>query len=79
VADFFELAELMCRDAIERDESCGCHLREEHQTDEGEAVRDDDHWAKVSVWEHKGADAEPELQFEDLGFEVVEPTQRSYK
>ncbi len=79
VADFFELAELMCRDAIERDESCGCHLREEHQTEEGEAVRDDEHWAKVSVWEHKGADAEPELQFEDLGFEVVEPSQRSYK
>ena len=54
VADFFELAELMCRDAIERDESCGCHLREEHQTDEGEAVRDDDHFAGVQVWEHTG-------------------------
>ena len=79
VADFLELAELMCRDAIERDESCGSHLREEHQTEEGEAVRDDEHWAKVAVWEHRGAGSEPGLQFEDLAFDVVEPTTRSYK
>ena len=79
VADFFELAELMCRDAIERDESAGSHLREEHQTDDGEAVRDDEHWAKVSVWEHNGSGEEPDLQFEPLEFNVVEPTTRSYK
>ena len=79
LADFFELADLMCRDAIERDESCGCHLREEHQTDDGEAVRDDDHFAGVQVWEHTGPDSEPELHVEELGFEVVEPSARSYK
>jgi succinate dehydrogenase / fumarate reductase flavoprotein subunit len=79
VADFLELAELMCRDAIERDESCGSHLREEHQTEDGEAVRDDDEFAKVAVWTHAGRDAEPELQFEPLEFDVVEPTTRSYK
>ena len=79
VADFFELAELMCRDAIERDESAGCHLREEHQTDEGEAVRDDEHFSNVQVWEHMGGDSNAELHREDLGFEVVEPSQRSYK
>ena len=79
VADFLELAELMCRDAIERDESCGSHLREEHRSEDGEAVRDDVSWSKVAVWEHRGADAEPGLQFEDLQFDVVEPTTRSYK
>ncbi len=79
VADFLELAELMCRDAIERDESCGSHLREEHRSEDGEAVRDDESWSKVAVWEHRGADAEPGLQFEDLQFDVVEPTTRSYK
>jgi succinate dehydrogenase / fumarate reductase flavoprotein subunit len=78
VADYFELAELMCRDAIERDESCGCHLREEHQTEDGEAVRDDGHFANVQVWEWDD-DGEPLLQHEDLSFGVIEPTQRSYK
>jgi succinate dehydrogenase / fumarate reductase flavoprotein subunit len=78
VADFFELAELMCRDAIERDESCGCHLREEHQTEDGEAERDDRHFANVQVWEHRGEE-DPALHHEDLRFEVVEPTSRSYK
>ena len=69
----------MCRDAIERDESAGSHLREEHQTEDGEAVRDDERWAKVSVWEHNGSGEEPDLQFEPLEFNVVEPTTRSYK
>ena len=79
VADFFELAELMCRDAIERDESAGCHLREEHQTDEGEAVRDDEGFARVQVWEHSGNGSGPGLHHEELEFDVVEPTARSYK
>ena len=79
VADFIELAELMCRDAMLRDESCGSHLREEHQTEEGEAIRRDDEWAKVAVWEHRGDDAEPGVAHEELGFDVVEPTTRSYK
>jgi len=79
LADFLELAELMCLDAIERDESCGCHLREEHQTDEGEAERDDARYATVQVWEHRGEGLEPDLHHEDLGFDEVEPTARSYK
>ena len=79
VADFLEFAELMCIDAIERDESCGCHLREEHRSEEGEAVRNDDEYANVQVWEHTGDGSEPELHREELGFEVVEPTTRSYK
>jgi succinate dehydrogenase / fumarate reductase flavoprotein subunit len=79
VADFLELAELMCRDALDRDESCGCHLREEHQTDEGEAVRDDDDYANVSVWEHTGEGSEPRLHREKLSFDVLEPVTRSYK
>jgi succinate dehydrogenase / fumarate reductase flavoprotein subunit len=78
VADYFELAELMCRDAIERDESCGSHLREEHQTEDGEAERDDRHYSHVQVWEHRD-DREPKLHNEDLHFDVVEPTSRSYK
>ncbi len=78
VADFLEFAELMCLDAIERDESCGCHLREEHQSEEGEAVRDDD-YAHAQVWEHTGAESAPKLHHERFDFEVVEPTTRSYK
>jgi succinate dehydrogenase / fumarate reductase, flavoprotein subunit len=78
VADFLELGELMCRDAIQRDESCGCHLREEHQTPDGEPLRDDDRFANVSVWEHRGDGDEPALHTESLGFEQIEPTQRSY-
>jgi succinate dehydrogenase / fumarate reductase flavoprotein subunit len=79
VADFLEFAELMCRDALERDESCGCHLREEHQTDDGEALRDDVRYAHAAVWEYTGPDSEPELHHEDFDFEVIEPSTRSYK
>ncbi|MEO7197016.1 MAG: fumarate reductase/succinate dehydrogenase flavoprotein subunit, partial [Solirubrobacterales bacterium] len=74
VDDFFGLAELMCRDAIERDESCGSHLREEHQTEDGEAVRNDADYANVQVWEHAANGGDPSLQHEQLDFEVVEPT-----
>jgi succinate dehydrogenase / fumarate reductase flavoprotein subunit len=69
----------MCRDALERDESCGCHLREEHQSEEGEPRRDDDNFSHVAVWEHRGEGAEPMLHRERLQFEQVEPVQRSYK
>ena len=79
LADFLELAELMCLDALERDESCGCHLREEHQSDEGEAMRNDDRYAAVQVWDWKGEGAKPEMQREELEFAAVEPTTRSYK
>jgi succinate dehydrogenase / fumarate reductase flavoprotein subunit len=79
VADLFELGELMCRDALVRDESCGGHFREEHQTEEGEAKRDDERFTFVSSWEWKGAGAEPTLHREPLQFEYVKPTQRSYK
>ncbi|MGI8727913.1 MAG: fumarate reductase/succinate dehydrogenase flavoprotein subunit [Solirubrobacterales bacterium] len=79
VADFLEFAEVMCMDAIRRDESAGCHLREEHQTEEGEAIRDDDDHANVQVWEHTGPDSEPELHHEPLSFEVMQPSTRSYK
>jgi succinate dehydrogenase / fumarate reductase flavoprotein subunit len=79
VADLFELAELMCRDARHRNESCGGHFREEYQTEEGEALRDDDNFTNVTVWEYKGEDEEPVVHTEDLVFETVQPTQRSYK
>jgi succinate dehydrogenase / fumarate reductase, flavoprotein subunit len=79
VADFFELAELMCRDALMREESCGGHFRDEHQTDEGEAKRDDENFAFVGAWEWQGLDTEPTLHREDLEFEYVKLTQRSYK
>jgi len=79
VADFFELAELMCRDALKREESCGGHFREEHQTEEGEALRDDENFTNVTVWEYTGEDSEPVAHTEDLEFETVQPTQRSYK
>ncbi len=79
VADFFELAELMCRDALMRDESAGGHLREEHQTPDGEALRDDEHFAFVGAWEWKGEGAAPELHREPLHFEAVSLAQRSYK
>jgi succinate dehydrogenase / fumarate reductase, flavoprotein subunit len=78
VADFIELGELMCLDALTRNESCGGHFREESQTDDGEAKRDDVNFAFVSAWENKG-DAGWELHKEDLSFEIVKPTQRSYK
>jgi succinate dehydrogenase / fumarate reductase flavoprotein subunit len=79
VADFFELAELMCRDALERDESCGAHYREEHTTDEGEAQRDDERFCHNAVWEFTGVDEPPRRHIETLTFEHVEPSQRSYK
>ncbi len=79
ISDFLELAELMCRDAVVRDESAGCHLREEHQTEDGEAMRDDTRCANVQVWEWKGEGAEPELTTEELLFEELEPVTRSYK
>ncbi len=78
VADFIELGELMCIDALNRNESCGGHFREESQTDEGEAKRDDDNYTYVSAWEYKG-ESQWELNKEELKFEVAKPTQRSYK
>jgi len=79
VADFLELAELMCRDALERNESCGGHFRAESQTEEGEALRDDENFTNVTVWEYTGEDTKPIAHTEDLVFETVQPTQRSYK
>jgi succinate dehydrogenase / fumarate reductase, flavoprotein subunit len=78
VADFFELAELMCRDALHREESCGSHFREEFQTPEGEAKRDDARFGYVAAWEYTGAGNEPVLNKEPLEFAVVHPAQRSY-
>jgi len=79
VADFIELGELMMRDALARDESCGGHFREEHQTDEGEALRDDTNFAFTSAWEFSGEKTPPQLNKETLEFENVQLTQRSYK
>jgi succinate dehydrogenase / fumarate reductase flavoprotein subunit len=78
VADFMELGELMVLDALEREESCGCHLREEYQTDENEALRNDDEYCFVSVWENQD-DEDPQLHTEPLNFENVQLSQRSYK
>jgi succinate dehydrogenase flavoprotein subunit len=79
VADFLELGELMCLDALHREESCGGHFRVEFQTEEGEALRDDEHFAYVAAWEYKGPDRTPELHKEALQFEYVPLAQRSYK
>ena len=79
VADFLELGELMCRDALDRNESAGCHFREEHVTDEGEAQRNDAEFAYVAAWEYTGPDQEPRLHKENLEFEFLKPSQRSYK
>jgi succinate dehydrogenase / fumarate reductase flavoprotein subunit len=79
VADFFELAELMCIDALDRDESCGAHFREEHQTSDGEALRDDANFSYVAAWEFAGDGQPPRLHKEPLAFEYVHPSQRSYK
>jgi succinate dehydrogenase / fumarate reductase flavoprotein subunit len=79
VADFLEFGELLIRDALTREESCGGHFREEYQTDDGEAKRDDDNFTFASVWEYKGDNAEPQLHKEKLEFEHVKPSQRSYK
>jgi len=79
VADHFELAELVCLDALARDESCGCHLREEHETPDGEALRNDDDYCHVAAWEYKGPGQRPERHIEPLRFERVHLAQRSYK
>jgi succinate dehydrogenase / fumarate reductase flavoprotein subunit len=79
LADFLEFAELMCRDALARDESCGCHFRVEHQTAEGETLRDDTAFAHVSVWEHTGEASEPVMHKEPLAFQALPLAQRNYK
>ncbi|HKT09158.1 MAG TPA: fumarate reductase/succinate dehydrogenase flavoprotein subunit [Gemmatimonadaceae bacterium] len=79
VADFLELGELICRDALERRESCGAHFREEFQTPDGEALRDDEHFAHVAVWQYRGENQTPERLEEPLEFENVHLSQRSYK
>ena len=79
VADFLELGELMCLDALHRTESCGGHFRAESQTDDGEALRDDENFSYVAAWEYTGQGQAPVLHKEDLVFEYVTPSQRSYK
>jgi len=79
LADFFELAELMCTDALHREESCGGHFREEFQTPDGEALRDDTNFAYAAAWEYQGEGKAPVLHKEPLQFEYVKLAQRSYK
>jgi len=79
VADFLEFAELLCADALHRNESCGGHFREEYQTPDGEALRDDEHFGHVAAWEYRGLDKEPSRHVEPLVWETVKPTVRSYK
>ncbi len=79
VADFFELAELMCIDALDRNESCGGHFREEYQTPDGEALRDDEQYSYVAAWDYRGPGNPPTLYKEPLEFHYVHPSQRSYK
>jgi succinate dehydrogenase / fumarate reductase flavoprotein subunit len=79
VADFLEFGELMCLDALERNESCGGHFREEYQTADGEALRDDANYSHAAVWEYAGPDRKPVMNKEALTFEYVHPSQRSYK
>jgi succinate dehydrogenase / fumarate reductase flavoprotein subunit len=79
VGDFFELAELICLDALERNESCGGHFREEYQTPDGEALRNDDEYSYVAAWQYRGEGQPPELHKEPLHFDYVHPSQRSYK
>jgi succinate dehydrogenase / fumarate reductase flavoprotein subunit len=79
LADFLELAELIARDALQREESCGGHFREEYQTPEGEALRDDERFTFVAAWEYAGEDKPPVMHKEELQFERVHPSQRSYK
>ena len=78
VADFIELGELMCMDALQRNESCGGHFREEYQTPEGEALRDDENYSYVAAWEYTG-DVQFKLHKEELKFENIKVAQRSYK
>jgi succinate dehydrogenase / fumarate reductase flavoprotein subunit len=79
VADYLEFAEVLALDALHRTESCGGHFREESQTPDGEALRDDANFSYVAAWEFKGVGAKPELHKEPLDFEYVKPSQRSYK
>ena len=79
VADLLEFAEIMTLDALERNESCGGHFREESHTEDGEAKRDDANYSHVSVWEHQGDGKAPVMHKEPLSFEHVKPSQRSYK
>jgi succinate dehydrogenase / fumarate reductase flavoprotein subunit len=79
VADFLEFAELVCLDALTRNESCGGHFRVEYQTPEGEALRDDEHYSFVSAWEYQGPDQPPALNKEPLVYEEVHMSTRSYK
>jgi hypothetical protein len=74
-----ELAELICLDALERNESCGGHFREEYQTPDGEALRNDDEYSYVAAWQYRGEGQPPELHKEPLHFDYVHPSQRSYK
>ena len=79
IADFLEFAELMVQDALERRESCGGHFREESQTEEGEAMRDDENFSHAAVWEYQGEGKAPVRHQEPLTFEYAKPSQRSYK
>jgi succinate dehydrogenase / fumarate reductase flavoprotein subunit len=79
VADFIELADLMCHDALDRDESCGCHFREEHQTPEGEVVRNDEKFSNVSAWEFKGEGQAHVKHCEPIEYDLLKPMTRSYK
>ena len=79
VADFLELGELMALDALERNESCGGHFREDFQTPEGEALRDDENYCYTAIWEDQGTGKKPLMHKEPLTFEYVKLTQRSYK
>jgi succinate dehydrogenase / fumarate reductase, flavoprotein subunit len=79
IADFFDLAQLIVIDALNRKESCGAHFREEYQTDEGEPKRDDTNYSYVAAWQYTGKEAQPKLHKEELTFEYVTPVQRSYK
>ena len=79
VADYIEFAELMCRYALEREESCGGHFRTEYQTEDGEALRDDEHFAHAAVWEYQGEGKTPLRHQEELNFEFVKLATRSYK
>jgi succinate dehydrogenase / fumarate reductase flavoprotein subunit len=79
VADFLEFGELLCRDALAREESCGGHFREEHQTSEGEALRNDEEFTHASCWEYSGPNESPVMHREALHFETVQPSVRSYK
>lgn len=79
LADFLELGELMCRDALTREESCGGHFREEYQHPDGECLRDDENFAHVAAWEYQGEGTVPNRLTEDLNYETVKMSTRSYK